>query len=68
MTTAASVDASVQDYLDTGLRSLWYPVLASWEVGSNPVGITRLGENLALWRGHVGVVPRVENAARPLLR
>ena len=23
---------TVQNYLDKGLRGLWYPVLASWEV------------------------------------
>ncbi|UMP94274.1 hypothetical protein MJ576_21690 [Klebsiella pneumoniae] len=28
---------TVQNYLDKGLRGLWYPVLASWEVQSAPV-------------------------------
>lgn len=61
MTTSASIGSNVQEYLDTGLRSLWYPVVASWEVGSNPLGITRLGENLALWRDHDGVVHAIED-------
>ncbi len=61
MTSASSVDTAVQDYLDSGLRSLWYPVAASWEVGSNPVGITRLGENLVLWRGFDGTLHAVED-------
>lgn len=61
MTTSASITNNVQDYLDTGLRSLWYPVVASWEVGSDPMGITRLGENLALWRDLNGVVHAIED-------
>ncbi|MDU7768590.1 MAG: 3-phenylpropionate dioxygenase, partial [Serratia marcescens] len=32
-----SSEQSLQDYLDQGLRGMWYPVLASWEVGNNPV-------------------------------
>ncbi|WP_027965608.1 aromatic ring-hydroxylating oxygenase subunit alpha [Halomonas halocynthiae] len=60
MTNSSSSDA-VQDYLDAGLRSLWYPVIASWELGSNPLGITRLGENLVLWRDHQGVAHAVED-------
>ncbi|GAB3044382.1 aromatic ring-hydroxylating dioxygenase subunit alpha [Acinetobacter apis] len=38
------------DYLSLGLRNQWHPVLASWEVANNPVGITRLGENIVVWR------------------
>lgn len=59
--TSSSPSNAVQDYLDTGLRSLWYPVIASWELGSNPLGITRLGENLVLWRDHQGVAHAVED-------
>ncbi len=61
MNTTSSSDTAIQDYLDSGLRSLWYPVVASWEVGSNPLGITRLGENLVLWRDQDGVVHAVED-------
>ena len=39
------MEQTVEQYLELGLRNLWYPVLASWEVSSRPVGITRLGEN-----------------------
>ena len=46
---------TVQNYLDKGLRGLWYPVLASWEVQSAPVGITRLGEQIVVWRNKDGV-------------
>ncbi len=45
---------TVQNYLDKGLRGLWYPVLASWEVQSAPVGITRLGEQIVVWRNKDG--------------
>ncbi len=55
MTTA------VQEYLDKGLRGLWYPVLASWEVQSAPVGITRLGEQIVVWRNQDGQVQALED-------
>lgn len=42
---------TVQHYLDKGLRGLWYPVLASWEVQSAPVGITRPASRL--WSGAI---------------
>lgn len=52
---------AVQDYLDTGLRGLWYPVLASYEVQSAPVGITRLGEQIVLWRNPQGELQALED-------
>ncbi len=36
--------------LQTGLRNLWHPVLAEWQLGANPMGITRLGDQIVLWR------------------
>lgn len=51
----------VQDYLRRGLRDLWYPVVASWEVGSAPLGVTRLGENIVLWRDTTGQVHALED-------
>ena len=51
----------VQHYLDKGLRGLWYPVLASWEVQSAPVGITRLGEQIVVWRNKDGQVQALED-------
>ncbi|WP_235399817.1 Rieske 2Fe-2S domain-containing protein, partial [Escherichia coli] len=51
---------TVQNYLDKGLRGLWYPVLASWEVQSAPVGITRLGEQIVVWRNKDGQVQALE--------
>ena len=36
--------------LSTGLRNYWYPVCASWQLKDGPLGLTRLGENIVLWR------------------
>jgi phenylpropionate dioxygenase-like ring-hydroxylating dioxygenase large terminal subunit len=47
--------------LDTGLRNLWYPVLPSWRLQDAPLGITRLGENLVVWRGKDGAVHALED-------
>lgn len=52
---------SVQDYMDQGIRQLWYPVLASWEVSANPVGITRLGQQIVVWRDHDGEIHALED-------
>ena len=52
---------TVQNYRDKGLRGLWYPVLASWEVQSAPVGITRLGEQIVVWRNKDGQVQALED-------
>ncbi len=52
---------TVQHYLDKGLRGLWYPVLASWEVQSAPVGITRPGEQIVVWRNKDGRVQALED-------
>ena len=46
-----AMTTTVQNYLDKGLRGLWYPVLASWEVQSAPVGITRRASRL--WSGAI---------------
>jgi phenylpropionate dioxygenase-like ring-hydroxylating dioxygenase large terminal subunit len=42
-----------QDPLNTlsvGLRNYWYPIYRSADLGSGPVGVKRLGEDLVLWR------------------
>ncbi|VTT28779.1 3-phenylpropionate dioxygenase subunit alpha [Klebsiella pneumoniae] len=51
----------VQKYLDQGLRGLWYPVLASWEVHSAPLGITRLEQQLVVWRDAEGKLQALED-------
>ncbi len=55
------MDSTVRQYLDRGLRGLWYPVLASWEVQANLVGITRLGEQIVVWRDSDGQVQALED-------
>ncbi|WP_448666040.1 Rieske 2Fe-2S domain-containing protein [Serratia plymuthica] len=52
---------TLQDYLDQGLRGMWYPVLASWEVGNNPVGITRLEQQIVVWRDGEGAIHALED-------
>ena len=51
----------IRRILDTGIRNLWHPVAASWQVGNAPMGITRLGEQIALWRDHDGQVHAIED-------
>lgn len=58
---ADTVHSSPEQYLELGLRDAWYPVLSSWEVHDNPVGITRLGENIALWRDEQGQIHAIED-------
>lgn len=47
--------------LDRGLRNAWYPVVPSYKVGGAPIGITRLCENIVLWRDRDGVVRALED-------
>ena len=56
-----SESAQVEHILQQGVRDLWYPVLSSWEVADVPVGITRLGQNLAVWRDEAGNVHAIED-------
>ena len=56
MTKSAASDAAVRKLVDSGLRNLWYPVVPSWQVRSDPIGITRLGERIVLWRDAEGLV------------
>ncbi|EMT6575869.1 MULTISPECIES: aromatic ring-hydroxylating oxygenase subunit alpha [Providencia] len=60
MTTNTQIQ-NYQDYLDVGLRGQWYPVLSSWEVSSDPIGITRLEEQIVLWRDDKGQIHALED-------
>ncbi len=53
---AAVTDQEVQGMLATGLRNRWWPLLPSRFVvaGGKPVGLTRLGETVMLWRDVAG--------------
>ena len=47
--------------VNIGLKNMWYPVLPSWGVRNDPVGITRLSENIAIWRDNDGAVHAIED-------
>jgi len=51
----------VEERLNKGLKNYWYPVLPSWRVQDAPVGITRLDENIVLWRNADGQVQALED-------
>ena len=55
------LETRAADRLNRGLRNLWYPVLPSYGVQDAPVGITRLGDNIVLWRDAEGVVRALED-------
>jgi phenylpropionate dioxygenase-like ring-hydroxylating dioxygenase large terminal subunit len=51
----------IKAYLARGVRNAWYPVVPSWRVSEAPLGITRLGENIVLWRDATGEVHALED-------
>ncbi|MEJ0067881.1 MAG: Rieske 2Fe-2S domain-containing protein [Pseudomonadota bacterium] len=51
----------VERLMALGLRNLWYPVAPSWMVRQAPVGMTRLGERIVLWRDAAGQVHALED-------
>ena len=67
-------EAEIREYLKLGVRNRWWPVLPSRFVraGDKPVGITRLGEPLVLWRDTAGAIhvqtDRCPHRAVPLSR
>ncbi|MBM3601194.1 MAG: aromatic ring-hydroxylating dioxygenase subunit alpha [Alphaproteobacteria bacterium] len=52
---------TADEILTTGVRNLWYPIAPSWQVQSHPVGLTRLGERIVLWRDGAGRVHALED-------
>jgi phenylpropionate dioxygenase-like ring-hydroxylating dioxygenase large terminal subunit len=52
---------NLETLLNTGLRNLWYPVLPSWRLHDAPLGITRLAENLVIWRDKDGALHALED-------
>ena len=64
MEATASMSATAHDaqhFLATGIRDLWYPVSPSWKVRNAPIGVTRLGERIVLWRDAEGRVHALED-------
>ena len=72
--TTGPTDQQVQAYLRTGLRNRWWPILPSRfvETGGKPLGLTRMGEALVLWRDAAGEIhvqaDRCPHRAVPLSR
>ena len=50
---------AVQERLATGLLNLWYLVSDAREIGFEPVGLRRLGQDLVVWRDSGGKVRAV---------
>lgn len=44
-----------------GPLNRWWPVAASWMLTEKPMGLTRLGEKIALWRDKDGAVHCIED-------
>ena len=61
MTDSETFDRAVEKRLNTGLLNYWYPVLPSWSVSDVPVGITRLSQNLVIWRDRDGQIHVLED-------
>lgn len=61
MVEKAYTPDQVEHLVNTGLMNLWYPVLPSWKVHSDPVGITRLSRKIVLWRDNDGEVHAIED-------
>ena len=61
MTDKQYTSDQVERLVNTGLMKMWYPVLPSWRVHSDPVGITRLSQKIVLWRDNKGAVHAIED-------
>jgi len=57
----ASDYTAAEDRLNQGLLDYWYPVLPGWAVHGAPVGITRLSQNIVLWRDADGKLRACED-------
>ncbi|WP_341702255.1 aromatic ring-hydroxylating dioxygenase subunit alpha [Ferrovibrio sp.] len=60
-TAQPSEAAAVEILMNRGLRNMWYPVAPGWMIGPAPVGLTRLSENIVLWRDSAGKVHALED-------
>jgi phenylpropionate dioxygenase-like ring-hydroxylating dioxygenase large terminal subunit len=56
MLTGAVTRDEVRTSLELGLRNRWWPIVASHRLGDTPLGLTRLGEKLVVWRAATGNV------------
>lgn len=49
------------DILRTGILNQWYLVCRSSDIGTHPIGFTRLNQRIALWRDGTGTAHAVED-------
>jgi len=61
MTNSDTIAHKAEERLNKGLKQRWHPVLPGYEVSSAPIGITRLSENIVLWRDTDGQVHAIED-------
>jgi len=63
MNTDTAIDAAAQAsaLVERGLRNFWYPVAPSYMVSDTPIGITRLSEEIVVWRDKDGSIHATED-------
>jgi phenylpropionate dioxygenase-like ring-hydroxylating dioxygenase large terminal subunit len=59
--SAGAKSAAVERLVELGVRNYWYPIAASYHVHQAPVGLTRLGERIVVWRDGDGTVHALED-------
>lgn len=61
MTDNTVTEKAIAERVALGPLNRWWPVAASWMVTDTPIGLTRLGEKIALWRDKDGTVHCIED-------
>ncbi len=61
MPATSEAPAPVEELLSLGVRNRWYAIAAGWMVKDSPVGMTRLGERIVVWRDAEGGVHAMED-------
>ncbi|MBT6285438.1 MAG: Rieske 2Fe-2S domain-containing protein [Rhodospirillaceae bacterium] len=61
MTDNTVTEEAIKARVALGPLNRWWPVIASWMVTDTPLGLTRLGEKIVLWRDKDGSVHCVED-------
>ncbi len=61
MVESVASSEGVRERVALGPLNRWWPVAAAWMVKDTPVGLTRLGERIVLWRDRDGAVHCLED-------
>lgn len=61
MTVNTVTEEAIKARVALGPLNRWWPVVASWMVTDTPLGLTRLGEKIVLWRDKDGSIHCVED-------